>query len=1159
MKDQHSASLPFGRFLTTVTAVLMTLGVAHADYQSTVLNDHPLAYYPINSSVDPTGATATDLSGNGNNGTYVSNDPQFNSVPGPTPYLPNALAFDGLDSYVDLSTGNNPALLNFNGTITMEAWVQPANTTESPADILGKGYDGTYEVTLRANGGNYYGGFYGPAGQFSVAGGSQTTNWAYVVSTYDGTNWNIYQNGNLVQTNAASFGVTNFATPWAIGVGTPISGGRWFQGNICQVAIYTNALLPSQIYAHYFAGQYGLSPSNSVPIITSQPTPQVSYAGGGATFNVSVLSVLAITNQWYKGGSPITGQTNLTLVLTNLQPSDAVNYSVVIGNSNGTTNSVSASLTLSLPAPTAYESTVLNDQPIAYLPLESSVDTATTAYDWSGNGNNGTYNNSSSYNSGNSPAPHISNSANFNGSLSATLGGQNAGLLNFGGKITLEAWVQPANVTGNLQDILAKGYNSSSYNETVLRQDSATYTGNGGSGGVAQVGTWAYVVSANDGTNWNLYVNGLLVKQSSSSSGANNFSDPWAIGSGTSGGSFRYLSGNLSQVALYNHGLSANQVLAHYLIAESGTSNVRPIITSEPLSQTGWIGGNITFSVSAVSLSAITNQWLWNGTPLTGQTNAILTLTNLSAGNAGNYTVVVGNNYGTTNSTAAALTINVPNNLAWSANNNNGIWDTATTANWSNLTTSVQTVFNTGDAVTFDDTVGVPTTVTLGVGSTVQPSLITVNSSVNNFTIQRAGDLSGILNGSGNLLKKGTSTLTINTGGTLTGTATIAGGVVYAGNNSFANLSAITITNNSTLDIGGSSFNTPVPVTISDSGFNGEGAIINSYGDVYNVAFNINLAGDATITAGPHRWDLVSGSVTGAHTLTVNGNGNYSMEWNATSIGANVSSVVFTNGEFGIKSLGSSFQNPATAFVVSPNVKFDFWSAGDNGYNGSLILMSGAAPVNVFTGIPLTIGNGATLSYANNTINGDLVIGAGATASSSGAATGSLGVSGNVTLNGTTVIRLNGSGNNDTISAGQSITYGGTLNLVNIGATLAVGNSFPIFKSTNSTYSGSFTYSPLTPGAGLAWQLSGGTLSVVAAGATGPVVNSTKVINGNLVLGGSGGASGGTYYVLTTTNLTSPLANWTVASTNLYDSSGNFTVTNAITAGVPQQFYRIKQ
>ena len=1164
MKTQKLARRFPGRFLIVTGSILIAAVTARADYQSTVLADHPLAFYPINVTVDPTGTTATDLSGNGNNGTYNGTDPQDNSVAGPTTYIPNALFFDGATSFVDLSTGTNTSILNFGGPISMEAWVQPAVPGQNLGDILAKGYDSgnnDNELTLRLNGNQYQGGTYNnTAGSKGAGGGTPTTSWAYVVATYDGTNWNMYVNGQLVSQSADTVGALNWSAPWAIGDGTITGITRLFQGNLTEVALYNYGLSPSQVYSHYFEGEYGVSPSNAVPIIIAQPTPQVAYVGGGATFNVSVLSELPTTNQWYNGSTPIAGATNAVLVLTNIQA--AGNYKVVIGNSNGTTNSVSASLTLSLPTPSVYESSVLNDQPIAYCPLEPAADTATTAYDWSGNGNNGTYNNSSSYNSGNSPAPHISNSANFNGSLSANLGGgPNAGLLNFGGKITLEAWVQPSNVTGNLQDILAKGYDSSTYNETVLRQDSGTFTGNGGSGGVAQVGTWAYVVSANDGTNWNLYVNGILVKQSVSSSGAANFSDPWAIGSGTSGGSGRTLSGNLSQVALYNYGLSASQVAIHYLIAESGATNVRPVIATQPMSQNGFVGGNATFSVSAVSLSATTNQWFWKGSPLNGQTNATLTLTGLSLASAGNYSVVVGNIYGTTNSALAALTISVPNNLLWSSNNNSSVWDTGTSTNWINLATSAQTVFNAGDAVTFDDTVGVPTTVTLGVGSTVQPSLITVNSSINNFSIQRAGDGSGILNGSGSLLKKGTSTLTVTSGGGLTGTATIAGGLVSAGNNSFAHLSGITITNGSTLDIAGGSFNNPVPVTISDSGFNGQGAIINSYGDYPTAAFDITLAGDATISPNPQRWDLVSGSVTGAHTLTVNGNGGYSMEWNSLTIGANVSTIIFTNGDFGMKYLDSAFQNPATVCIISSNSQFDFWNGG---FNGSLYLMSGAV-INIFSGEPLTIASGATLSTISSTVNGNLVGAAGATISpsgaSTGAATGVLTVSGNFTNNGTIVIKLDGSGVNDSIVCSNSITYGGTLNLVNVsGSPLAIGNTFKIFSATN--YSGSFAsgITPPTPGTGLAWDttqlLSSGVINVVAAR---PVIGSTTVSGGNLILSGTGGASGSPYSVLTTTNLTLPLTSWTQVATGNYNGTGSFTNTIAIVPGVPHSFYVIKQ
>src|SRR5260221_10914925 len=101
MKIQNLTNRLCGRFLASVALALTTAVTARADYQSTVLADNPLAFYPINSSVDPTGTTATDLSGNGNNGTYNGTNPEFNTVPGPSPFIPNALFFDGFTSFVD--------------------------------------------------------------------------------------------------------------------------------------------------------------------------------------------------------------------------------------------------------------------------------------------------------------------------------------------------------------------------------------------------------------------------------------------------------------------------------------------------------------------------------------------------------------------------------------------------------------------------------------------------------------------------------------------------------------------------------------------------------------------------------------------------------------------------------------------------------------------------------------------------------------------------------------------------------------------------------------------------------------------------------------------------------------------------------------------------
>lgn len=964
MKTLNATSSLYGRFLTAIGLMLMTVITVRADYQSTVLNDHPLAYYPINSSVDPTGATATDLSGNGNNGTYNGTDPQFNTVPGPTPFLPNALQFDGFTSFVDLSTGSNPGLLNFNGTITMEAWAQPANSTQGPADILGKGYDGTFEITLRANGGNYYGGFYN-GNTFAASGGVQNTNWAYLVSTYDGTNWNLYVNGALVQANRASTGSVSFATPWAIGNGTPTSSNtRFFLGNLCQVAFYTNALTPSQVLNHYYSAVLNASPATSVPIISTQPQSQASYIGGSVTFSVTAVSAFPETNQWFKGSTPLTGQTNSTLVLTNLQPGSAGNYSVVVGNANGTTNSASVSLTVS-----------------------------------------------------------------------------------------------------------------------------------------------------------------------------------------------------------------------------------------------------------------------------------------------------------------------PPNNLQWSANGNNGTWDTQNSANWINLANSQQVVFNPGDKVLFDDTVGVPTTV--NVNGTVIPSLITVNSSANSFTLT-----GGSISGSGGLLKEGSSLLTDYSSGALTGPAIIGGGTIYAGNNSFNSVSSVTVSNGATFDLAGGTLNNSKPVIVSGSGQNGVGAIYNSYNDDPSESMAVTLAGDATF-GGSQRWDFVTGSISGPHKVTVNwSTTNGYGEWNTVTIAPNVGDIEVATGALGIKSMGATFGNPASNFIVDAGMTLDFWT-GDSGYAKNFHGLSGSAiqfvagfqtlagnltledsskftayggsgtnvvdgtivlngtthfvlgdadfvftnvlsgpggfvwdaynhelflqSANTYTG-PTVIGGGLTLGLNGNgsishssliflggatidvsgrsdntlaltsgqtlagvgTISGTLIVPSGATISPSGtnvtlgltegsSSTGTITASNGVSLSGTTLLKLNGSGVNDQIISGAAINYGGTLTVANIsGAPLAVGNSFQLFSATS--YNGSFSaISPATPGAGLAWDTSqlnsGGFLNVIASGGQGPLITSTTVTGGNLIFSGTGGSPGANYVVFTTTNLVP--ANWTPLVTNSFNGTGGFSVTNAISTGIPHLFYRI--
>ena len=85
-----------------------------------------------------------------------------------------------------------------------------------------------------------------------------------------------------------------------------------------------------------------------------------------------------------------------------------------------------------------------------------------------------------------------------------------------------------------------------------------------------------------------------------------------------------------------------------------------------------------------------------------------------------------------------------------------------------------------------------------------------------------------------------------------------------------------------------------------------------------------------------------------------------------------------------------------------------------------------------------------------------------------------------------------------------------------------------------------------------------GTLQVMVLAAAGnpvPVIVSFSITGNNLVLGGTNGAAGKNYYILTSTNVALPLTNWTPLATNSFDVNGNFRSTNGIDVTRPQSFF----
>jgi pectin methylesterase-like acyl-CoA thioesterase len=87
------------------------------------------------------------------------------------------------------------------------------------------------------------------------------------------------------------------------------------------------------------------------------------------------------------------------------------------------------------------------------------------------------------------------------------------------------------------------------------------------------------------------------------------------------------------------------------------TPQLAPNILTNPANQSVAGGGTISLAVAVTGIPAPAYQWLKNGTPLDGQTNATLTIANAHAGQAGTYSVIVSNVAAVVTSDHATVTI----------------------------------------------------------------------------------------------------------------------------------------------------------------------------------------------------------------------------------------------------------------------------------------------------------------------------------------------------------------------------------------------------------------------------------------------------------------------------------------------------------------------
>lgn len=391
------------------------------------------------------------------------------------------------------------------------------------------------------------------------------------------------------------------------------------------------------------------------PVVTQQPLSLTVLAGDSAVFSVGASGTGPLNYRWQLNNQDISGATNATLTVSNVQASVLGDYRVFVGSSAGVISSHIATLEFAASA-TGYATLVLQDTPAAYWRLGET--NGTVAHDETG-AHAGAYLNGVTLGRPGALSGDPNTAAGFGSGLKVDVPFSSA--LN-PSVFTAECWARVTGGSGTHRSPLTSRGGPAQSGYIFYAEPGDTWqlwfgTGSGWNilqGPAVQFNAWTHLAAVYDGATMLFYVNGVLCKQSTQSI-ALNPGFPLRIGGGETEdtGNFWFV-GDVDEVAIYPTALSVARVQARYAAAASPPP-APPAVRSQPLWQTVELSRNVTFSVTALGDSPFGYQWFQGTNRINGATNANLPLIQVGFAQAGNYSVVITNAGGSVTGGPAAL------------------------------------------------------------------------------------------------------------------------------------------------------------------------------------------------------------------------------------------------------------------------------------------------------------------------------------------------------------------------------------------------------------------------------------------------------------------------------------------------------------------------
>jgi hypothetical protein len=493
--------------------------------------------------------------------------------------------------------------------------------------------------------------------------------------------------GNASMTVAAT-GAGTLSYQWFLN-GTPVNGATNATINIPNITTATQGAVTVAV-----TGTCGTITSNaaqltvnSVTAITAQPVSATLCAGSVALFSVSATGSGTLTYQWKRAGNNIAGAISNVLVVNNISAADAGTYTVDVTGTCGTVTSNAATLTVN-------PQTVITTQPSAVTICAggnasmtvAATGSGTLAYQWFLNGTTVSGATSATIN-----IPNITTATQ--GAVTVAVTGTCGTVTSSPAQLTVNPattiTLQPASVTacagGNVTlSVGATGAGVLTYQwkrngNNVAGANGATLSLNGVT--AAQAGNYTVDVIGSCGTvtssSATVTVNALTtittqptnvtVCENGTASmnvvaaGAGTLTYQWFLNGTTVPGATN-ASISIPNITTATQGAVTVAVTGSCGTVTSQVANLvvnsNTAIISQPAAVTACAGGNALLSVTASGSGFLTYQWKFNGNNIAGANASTLILNNLSALNAGNYTVDVTGVCGTVTSSVAAVVVN---------------------------------------------------------------------------------------------------------------------------------------------------------------------------------------------------------------------------------------------------------------------------------------------------------------------------------------------------------------------------------------------------------------------------------------------------------------------------------------------------------------------